>query len=61
MLYIIVGPKDNWASQISEVALRKELEQGKFPFPPSGQKLRTSNQHKMLRNCFEEDVCLYRS
>ncbi len=37
ILYIIVGPKDNWASQISEVALRKELEQGKFPFPPSGQ------------------------
>ncbi len=28
---------DNWASQISEVALRKELEQWKFPFPPSGQ------------------------
>ncbi len=29
--------KDNSASQISEVALRKELEQWKFPFPPSGQ------------------------
>ncbi len=29
--------KDNWASQISEVALRKELEQSKFPFPPSEQ------------------------
>ncbi len=29
--------KDNWASQISEVALRKELEQWKFTFPPSGQ------------------------
>ncbi len=29
--------KDNWASQISEVALTKELEQWKFPFPPSGQ------------------------
>ncbi len=28
---------DNWASQISEVALRKELEQWKSPFPPSGQ------------------------
>ncbi len=28
--------KDNWASQMSEVALRKELEQRKFPFPPSG-------------------------
>ncbi len=27
----------NWASQISEVALRKELEQWKYPFPPSGQ------------------------
>ncbi len=25
------------ASQISEVALRKELEQWTFPFPPSGQ------------------------
>ncbi len=30
-------PQNNWASQISEVALRKELEQWKFPFPPSGQ------------------------
>ncbi len=29
--------KYNWASQISEVTLRKELEQWKFPFPPSGQ------------------------
>ncbi len=29
--------KESWASQISEVALRKELEQWKFPFPPSGQ------------------------
>ncbi len=29
--------KDNWASQISEVALRKELEQWKFPFLPWGQ------------------------
>ncbi len=29
--------KDNWALQISEVALRKEVEQWKFPFPPSGQ------------------------
>ncbi len=29
--------KDNRASQISEVALRKELEQWKFPFPRSGQ------------------------
>ncbi len=32
-----VQQKDNWASQISEVALRKELEQWKIPFPPSGQ------------------------
>jgi len=51
--------KDNWASQIREVALRKKLEQWKFPFPPSGQLLRNSNQHKMLQNCLEEDVCLY--
>ncbi len=29
--------KYNWASQINEVALRKELEQWKFPFPPSWQ------------------------
>ncbi len=29
--------KDNWASQISEVALRKELEQWKSTAPPSGQ------------------------
>ncbi len=29
--------KTNWASQVSEEALRKELELGKFPFPPSGQ------------------------
>ncbi len=28
--------KDNWASQISEVALRKELEQWKFPFHHQG-------------------------
>ncbi len=34
---IIELHKYNWASQISEVALRKELEQWKFPFPPSGQ------------------------
>ncbi len=27
----------DWASQISEVALRKELEQWKLSFPPSGQ------------------------
>ncbi len=31
-----VQQKDNWASQISEVASRKELDQWKFPFPPSG-------------------------
>ncbi len=28
---------DIWASQISEVALRKVLEQWKFPFSQSGQ------------------------
>ncbi len=32
-----VQKKYNWASQISEVDLRKELEQWMFPFPPSGQ------------------------
>ncbi len=36
-IYLWCAEKDNWASQISEVALRKELEQWKFPFPPSGQ------------------------
>ncbi len=36
-IYFWCAAKDNWASQISEVALRKELEQSKFPFPPSGQ------------------------
>ncbi len=58
-IYFWCAAKDNWASQISEVALRKELEQGKFPFPPSGQYLRISNQHKMLWICLEEDMCLY--
>ncbi len=37
IIYFWCAAKDNWASQISEVALRKELEQWKFPFPPSGQ------------------------
>ncbi len=60
IIYFWCAAKDNWASQISEVALRKELEQWKFTFPPSGQKLRISNQIKMLWNCLEEDVCLYR-
>ncbi len=32
-----ISDSDNWTSQISEVALRKELELWKFPFPPSGQ------------------------
>ncbi len=59
-IYFWCAAKDNWASQISEVALRKELEQWKFPFPPPGQYLRISNQHKMLWICLEEDVCLYR-
>ncbi len=36
-IYFWYTAKDNWATQISEVALRKELEQWKFPFPPSGQ------------------------
>ncbi len=36
-IYFWCAEKDNWASQISEVALRKELEQWKFPFSPSGQ------------------------
>ncbi len=35
--YIYDVQQDNWASQISEVALRKEQEQWKFPFIPSGQ------------------------
>ncbi len=48
-IYFWCAAKDNWASQISDVALRKEL--------PA---LRISNQHKMLRNCLEEYVCLYR-
>ncbi len=60
IIYFWCAAKDNWASQISEVALRKELEQWKFKFPPSGPWLRISNQHKMLRICLEEDVCLYR-
>ncbi len=37
IIYFWCAAKDNWASQISEVVLRKELEQWKFPFPPSGQ------------------------
>ncbi len=36
-IYFWCAAKDNWASQISEVTLRKELEQWKFPFAPSGQ------------------------
>ncbi len=36
-IYFWFAAKDNWASQISEVALRKALEQWKSPFPPSGQ------------------------
>ncbi len=36
-IYFWYAAKDNWASQISEVTLRKELEQSKFPFPPPGQ------------------------
>ncbi len=36
-IYFWCALKDNWASQISEVALRKELEQWKFTFAPSGQ------------------------
>ncbi len=37
IIYFWCAAKDNLASQIREVALRKELEQWKFPFPPSGQ------------------------
>ncbi len=37
IIYFWRAAKDNWTSQISEVALRKELEQRTFPFPPSGQ------------------------
>ncbi len=36
-IYFWRAAKDNWASQMSEVALRKELEQWKFPLPPSEQ------------------------
>ncbi len=36
-IYFWRAANDNWASQISEVALRKDLEQWTFPFPPSGQ------------------------
>ncbi len=36
-IYFWWAENDNWASQISEVALRKELEQWKCPFPPLGQ------------------------
>ncbi len=36
-MYFWCAEKYNWASQISEVALRKELEQCKCPFSPSGQ------------------------
>ncbi len=36
IIHFWCAAKDNWASQISEVALRKELEQWKFQFPPSG-------------------------
>ncbi len=35
--YISDVQKKITGSQIIEVALRKELEQWKFPFPPSGQ------------------------
>ncbi len=35
-IYCWCAAKDNWASHISEVALRKEPEQWNFPFPPSG-------------------------
>ncbi len=36
-IYFWYAAKDNWTSQISEVALRKELEQWKFTFPQLGQ------------------------
>ncbi len=60
-IYFWCAAKDNWSFKIiSEVALRKELEQWKFLFTPSGQKLILSNQHKMLWICLEEGMCLYR-
>ncbi len=37
IIYFWYAANGNWASQISEVALRKELERWPFPFPPSGQ------------------------
>ncbi len=37
IIYFWCAAKDNWASQIIEVALRKELKQWKSPFAPSGQ------------------------
>ncbi len=37
IIYFWCAAKDNWASQISEVVLRKELDQWKFQFSPSGQ------------------------
>ncbi len=46
-IYFWCAAKDNWASQMSEMALWKELEQWNFQFPPSGQSLIISNQHKM--------------
>ncbi len=36
-IYFWCAAKDNRASQMSEVTLRKELEQWKFPFPRSEQ------------------------
>ncbi len=36
-IYFWCAEKYNWASQISEVALRKKLEPWKFIFPPPGQ------------------------
>ncbi len=37
IIYFWCAAKDNWAAQISEEALRKELEQWEFTFPPSEQ------------------------
>ncbi len=36
-IYFWSAAKYNWASQITEVGLKKELEQWKSPFPQSGQ------------------------
>ncbi len=58
-IYFWCAEKDNWASQISDVGLRKELEPWKFIFPPPGQSFRISNQQKMLRKIACLRTCVY--